>query len=45
MENIPAGIHSFTVSADDYVTTAFSNIEINDGETKEIDFELVRVED
>ncbi len=45
MENIPAGIHSFTVSADGYVTTAFNNIEIKNGETKEIDFELARIED
>jgi len=38
-------VNSFTVSAEGYVTTAFNNIEINDGETKEIDFELAKVED
>ena len=45
MENIPAGIHSFTVSAEGYKTTAFNNIEIKNGETMEIDFELAKVED
>jgi len=45
MENIPAGIHSFTVSAEGYKTTAFNNIEIKNGETNEFDFELARVED
>ena len=44
MENIPAGIYSFTVSAEGYKTTVFNNIEIESGETKEIDFELMGVE-
>lgn len=45
INDIPVGTYSFIASAEGYKNSVLTNIEITSGETKEIDFELVGVED
>jgi len=45
LNDIPVGTYSFIASAEGYKNSVFNNIEIISGETKEIDFELLGVED
>jgi uncharacterized protein YwlG (UPF0340 family) len=44
LNDIPVGTYSFIASAEGYQNSVFNNIEITNGEAKEINFDLVRVE-
>ena len=45
INDIPVGTYSFIASADGYNNSVLNDIEITDGDSKEIDFELIKVED
>jgi len=45
INDIPVGTYTFIASAEGYKSSVLNNIEITDGDSKEIDFELIKVED
>lgn len=45
INDIPVGTYSFIASAEGYKSSVINNIEITDCDSKEIDFELIKVED
>ncbi|MBI9037114.1 MAG: carboxypeptidase regulatory-like domain-containing protein [Bacteroidales bacterium] len=45
ISDIPVGTYTFIASAEGYKNSVINNIEISDGDSKEIDFELIKVED
>jgi len=45
INDIPVGTYSFIASAEGYKNSVLNNIEITDGDSREIDFELIKVED
>ncbi|MBI9036883.1 MAG: carboxypeptidase regulatory-like domain-containing protein [Bacteroidales bacterium] len=45
LDNIPVGTYTFIASAEGYQNSVVSNIEIKNGETKEVDFGLLGIEE